>query len=170
MPSTPFGQVDITCVIFGCPRPEVGWYRDGYLIEKSNLVNWTVNERIEGLSITTLTIHNFSDGDEGTYSCTGTNTIDMAFWDTELLNYRGEMKMRFNILIQRIIVIPSKITSVVFTAIAEALKVQTALFRSAFPKLDSYSCMYHTAPNRMSSVSKHRVNCVLTGRWYTIRF
>lgn len=81
----------LNCFIFGCPRPEAKWYHNGSLIQTSNKTNVTdVGGLFDDLSLSILTIRDFSPEDEGNYSCSGTNSEGTAVSQVTRLQLKSE--------------------------------------------------------------------------------
>ena len=76
--------ISFQCIATGIPTPDIMWYRNGSSLLSSSDLRITVgplNQQLlsSGLyqMVQTLTINNTVDSDSGSYSCVGSNTVNM---------------------------------------------------------------------------------------------
>ncbi|XP_048248227.1 hemicentin-2-like isoform X1 [Haliotis rufescens] len=69
-------DVSLQCIFSGRPVPVVTWYRD---------INQVTNTARVKLSHTSVTIKNVSEGDTGTYRCTGKNNVASSSHEVTLI-------------------------------------------------------------------------------------
>ena len=66
------------CIASGEPIPTINWYFDGTLVDKTNVVKYSISQSINASTITissTLKVINVESSDVGTYTCNATNAV-----------------------------------------------------------------------------------------------
>ena len=66
------------CIASGEPIPTINWYFDGTLVDKANVVKYSISQSINASTITissTLKVMNVQSSDVGTYTCNATNAV-----------------------------------------------------------------------------------------------
>ena len=66
------------CIASGEPIPTINWYFDGILVDKTNVVKYSISQSINASTITissTLKVMNVESSDVGAYICNATNAV-----------------------------------------------------------------------------------------------
>ena len=72
------------------PVPAINWYFDDTLVDKSNVLKYSISQSINASTITissTLMVMNVQSSDVGTYTCNATNVVSSDTSSGELIIY-----------------------------------------------------------------------------------